>query len=126
MSQEVFIHLTLGGALDRAAETRPHRARATYTLERGIWAATCRVCGFTTKDPNRSRAAAAFLAHIRAGRQLRAEEAELQRTFPTNQGDGLKEPGLPVLAPRAAGPGGPPTPETELASPSRMTSDNGG
>lgn len=41
------------------------RHRASYTLEGGIWWATCRICGFTAKDAVRSRAASWFLAHIR-------------------------------------------------------------
>jgi hypothetical protein len=49
------------------------RHRASYTLERGVWSATCRICGFTAKDKNRSRAATWFLAHIRSVRlELRA------------------------------------------------------
>jgi hypothetical protein len=52
------------------------RHRAAYTLERGVWSATCRVCGFTAKDVNRSSAATWFLTHIRAVRlQARADEA---------------------------------------------------
>jgi hypothetical protein len=57
--------------LDRhALESLPHHARASYTLERGVWTATCRICGYTTRDVSRGRAAGAFLVHIRAGRQL--------------------------------------------------------
>jgi hypothetical protein len=56
--------------LDRhALESLPHHARASYTLERGVWTATCRICGYTTRDAIRGRAAGAFLVHIRAGRQ---------------------------------------------------------
>jgi hypothetical protein len=50
------------------------RHRASYTLERGVWSATCRICGFTAKDKSRSRAATWFLAHIRSVRlELRAD-----------------------------------------------------
>ena len=44
------------------------RHRASYTLERGVWSATCRLCGFTARDAKRGRAATWFLAHIRATR----------------------------------------------------------
>ena len=64
--------------MDRhAVESLPHRARASYTLERGVWTATCRVCGYTTRDVSRGRAAAAFLVHIRAGRQRMREAGPL-------------------------------------------------
>lgn len=47
--------------------------RADYTLERGIWRATCRVCGHTVTDQVRRRAASAFRVHIR-------ELAEIETT----------------------------------------------
>jgi hypothetical protein len=37
--------------------------RANYTLERGIWHATCRDCTWQTSDPNRRRAVAMFRLH---------------------------------------------------------------
>jgi len=46
----------------------PAHHRASYILERGIWSARCRVCGFTAKEVKRSAAATSFLAHIRATR----------------------------------------------------------
>jgi hypothetical protein len=49
--------------------------RASYILERGVWSARCRVCGFTAKEVKRSAAATSFLAHIRASRlELRADD----------------------------------------------------
>jgi hypothetical protein len=49
--------------------------RANYTLEIGIWHATCRTCGYTVADPLRRRAAAIFRYHIRDIRE--ADEADL-------------------------------------------------
>ena len=80
--------------------------RATYTLERGVWSATCRTCGFTVKDINRSRAATWFLTHIRAVRlQRRADEAELRAAKAWERDDIYKQgpaPG-PTLKTRAGG-----------------------
>ncbi len=39
--------------------------RANYTLERGIWHATCRYCGHRVSDSDRRRAAAVYREHIR-------------------------------------------------------------
>ena len=39
--------------------------RATYTLELGVWRATCRECGHSVTDPVRNRAASTFRDHIR-------------------------------------------------------------
>jgi hypothetical protein len=51
--------------------------RASYILERGVWSARCRVCGFTAKEVKRSAAATSFLAHIRATRlELRNDEVD--------------------------------------------------
>ena len=46
----------------------PNRSahRANYTLELGVWHATCRECGFKVSDPARRRAAAVYRAHIQA------------------------------------------------------------
>jgi hypothetical protein len=55
----------------------PAHHRASYILERGVWSARCRVCGFTAKEVKRSAAATSFLAHIRATRlELRTGDAE--------------------------------------------------
>ena len=43
----------------------PDRHLAHYVLERGTWRATCRLCGYSVKDPSRRRAAAIFRNHIR-------------------------------------------------------------
>ena len=40
------------------------RHRATYTLELGVWYATCRSCGHRVDDLDRRRAAAQFRQHI--------------------------------------------------------------
>ena len=64
--------------MDRQVVEGP-RHRAAYTLEQGVWLATCRICGFTAKDISRSSAATWFLTHIRdVRRQLRADEEELR------------------------------------------------
>ena len=53
----------------------PAHHRASYILERGVWSARCRVCGFTAKEVKRSAAATSFLAHIRATRlELRTND----------------------------------------------------
>jgi hypothetical protein len=39
--------------------------RATYTLELGVWYATCNICGYRISDPVRRRTAAAYRSHIR-------------------------------------------------------------
>jgi hypothetical protein len=74
----------------------PAHHRASYILERGVWSARCRVCGFTAKEVKRSVAATSFLAHIRATRlQLR-----------TNDGDSIDLEALttrPALQPAATG-----------------------
>jgi hypothetical protein len=55
----------------------PAHHRASYILERGIWSARCRVCGFTAKEVKRSAAATSFLAHIRATRlELRTNDVD--------------------------------------------------
>jgi len=60
----------------QVVQSQPHRA--SYTLERGVWMARCRVCGFTVRDASHSRAANWFLTHVRAMRvELRAAQAEL-------------------------------------------------
>jgi hypothetical protein len=41
------------------------RHRAIYTLEMGVWRATCRACGHSETDPSRQRAASVFRNHIR-------------------------------------------------------------
>lgn len=51
------------------------RHRASYILERGVWSARCRICGYTVKEPKRSAAATSFLVHIRAMRlEIRLDE----------------------------------------------------
>jgi hypothetical protein len=55
----------------------PAHHRASYILERGVWSARCRVCGFTAKEVKRSAAATSFLAHIRATRlELRTNDVD--------------------------------------------------
>ena len=39
--------------------------RATYTLELGVWFATCKVCGHRVSDSNRRRAAGIYREHIK-------------------------------------------------------------
>ena len=57
-------------------ERRGHTAhRASYTLERGVWHATCQSCGHTVSDMNRRRAAATFRIHIR---EVAASDATLR------------------------------------------------
>ncbi len=64
--------------MDRQVVEGP-RHRAAYTLEQGVWLATCRICGFTAKDVSRSSAATWFLTHIReVRRQHNADEEELR------------------------------------------------
>jgi hypothetical protein len=48
--------------------TRPdiaERHHASYIFERGVWRATCRLCGHTITDPGRRQAATLFRNHIR-------------------------------------------------------------
>ncbi len=55
----------------------PTHHRASYILERGVWSARCRVCGFTAKEVKRSAAATSFLAHIRATRlEIRTNDVD--------------------------------------------------
>lgn len=64
----------LGRTVDHQVVAFPQH-RASYILERGVWSARCRLCGFTTRDIKRSVAATSFLSHIRAMRlELRADE----------------------------------------------------
>jgi hypothetical protein len=64
----------LGRTVDHQVVVFPQH-RASYILERGVWSARCRICGFTARDIKRSVAATSFLAHIRAMRlELRAEQ----------------------------------------------------
>lgn len=44
--------------------------RANYTLELGVWYATCKVCGFRVSDPVRRRAAAVYREHIKESMAL--------------------------------------------------------
>jgi hypothetical protein len=50
------------------SRTAPNRTlhRAAYTLELGIWHATCRECGFRVSNADRRRAAASYRQHIKA------------------------------------------------------------
>jgi hypothetical protein len=57
----------------------PAHHRASYILERGVWSARCRVCGFTAKEVKRSAAATSFLAHIRSTR-LEPRAKDVDRT----------------------------------------------
>jgi len=66
------------------------RHRASYTLERGVWSATCRTCGYSVKDSSRSRAATWFLAHIRAKRR-ESGNATSQPASPPLADDGSSE-----------------------------------
>jgi hypothetical protein len=70
--------------------------RASYILERGVWSARCRVCGFTAKEVKRSAAATSFLAHIRATRlELRTNDVDrIDLDALTSQ---------PALAPKTVG-----------------------
>ena len=43
--------------------------RASYILERGLWRATCRACGWQVSDEQRRRACAMFRSHITAQRE---------------------------------------------------------
>lgn len=61
--------------MDRQVVEGP-RHRAAYTLEQGVWLATCRICGFTAKDVSRSSAATWFLTHIREVRRQHKADAE--------------------------------------------------
>ena len=54
------------GAKVAKADTSAVIHRATYTLVRGVWHATCRVCGYQISDGNRQRAATCYREHIRA------------------------------------------------------------
>lgn len=47
-------------------DTRRSEHRATYTLELGVWHATCRGCGYSVSDSDRGRARVAYRQHIRA------------------------------------------------------------
>jgi hypothetical protein len=42
--------------------------RADYTLERGVWHATCKACGHRVSDVTRQRAAGAYREHIKEER----------------------------------------------------------
>ena len=44
--------------------------RASYTLEMGVWYATCRECGYKVSDPARRRAAAVYRGHIVAMQEV--------------------------------------------------------
>jgi hypothetical protein len=82
--------------VDRQVVEGP-RHRAAYTLEQGVWLATCRICGFTAKDVSRSSAATWFLTHIReVRRQHRADEEEL-KTAPAWEAEDIdvREPAVP-------------------------------
>jgi hypothetical protein len=46
------------------------RHRAAYTLNHGVWWATCRVCGWAVTDPQRRQAATFFRGHIRESRLI--------------------------------------------------------
>jgi hypothetical protein len=39
--------------------------RATYTLELGVWYASCKICGHRVGDANRRRAAGTYREHIK-------------------------------------------------------------
>ncbi len=70
-----YRNVDLGRTVDHQVAAFPQH-RASYILERGVWSARCRICGFTARDIKRSVAATSFLAHIRAMRlELRAEQA---------------------------------------------------
>lgn len=51
-------------------ESRGQGHRASYILERGVWCATCRVCGWRTSDPQRRQAATLFRLHIQQSRVI--------------------------------------------------------
>jgi hypothetical protein len=44
--------------------------RADYILERGMWRAICRECGWQTSDAQRRQAATLFRAHIQDTKDL--------------------------------------------------------
>ena len=48
-----------------ALQSNRSEHRADYTLERGVWHATCKACGFQVSDMTRQRAAGAYREHIR-------------------------------------------------------------
>ena len=48
-----------------ALQSNRSEHRADYTLERGVWHATCKACGFRVTDATRQRAAGAYREHIR-------------------------------------------------------------
>ncbi len=103
--------------MDRQVVAGP-RHRASYTLEQGVWLATCRICGFTAKDASRSSAATWFLTHIRdVRRQLHADEVEL-RAATAWEGDDIDVRGPAIVhGPEDSrdGRGGPPAGRTTVA-----------
>jgi hypothetical protein len=50
--------------------------RADYVLDRGVWKATCRVCGFKLSDPDRRQVASQFRQHIRDRAPVRSGHDE--------------------------------------------------
>jgi hypothetical protein len=53
-----------GQMAEREAPRQPTRHRGIYTLERGVWQATCRECGWGVAHVDRRRAATQFRTHI--------------------------------------------------------------
>jgi hypothetical protein len=57
-----------------SAAATPPIHRANYTLELGVWHATCKVCGHGVSDPIRRQAAAIYRRHIRETSLAKASE----------------------------------------------------
>lgn len=51
--------------------------RAIYTLEMGMWHATCRECGHRVADPNRRRLAMIFREHIKETNRVTAAPRDI-------------------------------------------------
>lgn len=71
----LFDHRIEGIDVSQIAERAPGltRHRATYTLELGLWYATCRLCGHRVEDQDRRRAAAQFRRHIQDMNEAQAD-----------------------------------------------------
>jgi hypothetical protein len=58
------------GTASEGKRARRSEHRASYTLERGVWIATCRSCGWRARDEQRRQAATLFRQHITDMREL--------------------------------------------------------
>ena len=65
--------------MSRTVDQEPRgaaRHHGAYILERGVWHATCKACGWHVEDPDRRQVATLFRSHITAAdRQRRAPPA---------------------------------------------------